>query len=164
MLTIQKKSVKVGKFVNTEHVDTVIKNYKQERWVHNTERLGKEDSLSVWHSIEELEEVLAKAKEHGGDGIRFYFAAYSKEYPQQPLFAGRQTIVMVATKQKETENGVANKDIYMNTEKGTEILAYNSGLVCPPFCKPKPSTSDFDTDGDIGITILDKGEEGFVVI
>jgi hypothetical protein len=164
MLTIQKKSLKVGKFVNTEHVDTVIKNYKQERWVHNTERLGKEDSLSVWHSIEELEELIAKAKEHGGDGIRFYFGAYSKDYSQQPLFAGRQTIVMVATKQKETENGIANKDIYMNTEKGTEILAYNSGLICPPFCKPKPITSDFDTDGDIGITILDKGEKGFVVI
>ena len=62
MLTIQKKSLKVGKFVNTEHVDTVIRNYKQERWVHNTERLGKEDSLSVWHSIEELEELIAKPK------------------------------------------------------------------------------------------------------
>ena len=31
MMTIQKKSVKVGKFVGTDHVDTVIKNYKQEQ-------------------------------------------------------------------------------------------------------------------------------------
>ena len=50
MLTIQKKSVKAGKFVNTEHVNSVIKNYKQERWVHNSKRLGKEDSLSAWFS------------------------------------------------------------------------------------------------------------------
>jgi len=76
MLTIEKKSLKVGKFVNTEHVDTVIRTYKQERWVHNSERLGKEDSLSVWHSIEELEDLIAKAKEHGGDGIRFYFECF----------------------------------------------------------------------------------------
>src|SRR5258708_3469522 len=115
MLVIEKKSLKVGKFVNTEHVNSVIRTYKQERWVHNSERLGKEDSLSVWHSIEELEELIAKAKEHGGDGIRFHFAAYPKDYTEQPLYAGRQTIVMIATKQKETEKGLANKDIYMNT-------------------------------------------------
>lgn len=158
MLTIEKKSLKVGKFVNTEHVDTVIRTYKQERWVHNTERLGKEDSLSVWHSIEELEELLAKAKEHGGDGIRFYFAAYPKDYTQ-PLYAGRQTVVMVATKQKETEQGVANKDIYINAENGSEILAFNSGTICPPFCKPKDGSGT-----DVGITIIDKGEEGLLVI
>ncbi|MGC4035340.1 MAG: hypothetical protein QM764_05210 [Chitinophagaceae bacterium] len=160
MLTIEKKSLKVGKFVNTEHVDSVIRTYKQERWVHNTERLGKEDSLSVWHSIEELEELLAKAKEHGGDGIRFYFAAYPKNYVQ-PLYAGRQTIVMVATKQKETETGLANKDIYVNTEKGTEILAFNTGTICPPFCKPKGGGA---SDEEIGITIIDKGQDGIVVI
>jgi hypothetical protein len=161
MLTIEKKSLKVGKFVNTEHVDTVIRNYKQEKWVHNSERLGKEDSLSVWHSIEELEELIAKAKEHGGDGIRFYFAAYPKDYAQQPLYAGRQTIVMVGTKQKETENGPANKDIYVNTEKGTEILAFNSGTICPPFCKPR----GMDNDGDgLGIAIIDKGHEGIFVV
>ncbi len=160
MLVIEKKSLKVGKFVNTEHVDTVIRSYKQEKWVHNSERLGKEDSLSVWHSIEELEELIAKAKEHGGDGIRFYFAAYPKDYTEQPLYAGRQTVVMVATKQKETENGAANKDIYINTEKGTEILAFNTGSICPPFCRPK----GLDGDDGLGIAIIDKGQEGLFVI
>jgi len=161
MLTIEKKSLKVGKFVNTEHVDTVIRTYKQERWVHNSERLGKEDSLSAWHSIEELEELIAKAKEHGGDGIRFYFAAYPKDYTEQPLYAGRQTIVMVATKQKVTEKGLTNKDIYINTENGTEILAFNNANICPPFCKPKELGED---SGEIGITIIDKGQEGIFVI
>jgi len=159
MLTIEKKSLKVGKFVNTEHVDTVIRTYKQERWVHNSERLGKEDSLSVWYSIEGIEELIAKAKENGSDGIRFYFAAYPKDYSEQPLYAGRQTIVMVATKQKETEKGLANKDIYINTETGTEILAFNSGGICPPFCKPREDGSD-----DLGITIIDKGSEGLMIV
>ena len=63
MMTIEKKSVKVGKFVSTAHVDTVIKNYKQNRWVHNSKRLGKEDSLSVWFSVEDMEAFLEKAKE-----------------------------------------------------------------------------------------------------
>jgi hypothetical protein len=54
MLTIEKKSLNVGKFVTTEHVDSVIRNYKQERWIQNSERLGKEDSLSAWWSIVQM--------------------------------------------------------------------------------------------------------------
>jgi hypothetical protein len=157
MMTIQKKSVKVGKFVSTEHVDTVIKNYKQNRWVHNSRRLGKEDSLSVWFSVEDLETFLEKAKEHGGDGVRFYFGAYDENFTEKPLYAGRQTVVMVATKQKETMSGTTDKDIYFNTDKGSSILAYNVGRLCPPTCH---NGDDF---GGLGITIVDKGEDGLVV-
>jgi len=159
-MTIEKKSLKVGKMVTTKHVDTVIKNYKQERWVDNSKKLGKEDSLSVWYSVEELEEFLQTIKSHGGDGVRMYFGAYDKNYTEQPLYAGRQTVVLVATKQKETETGAeARKDIYINTEKGNTILAYNAGALCPPFCR------EFGEGGfgDIGITILDKGEDGLVI-
>ena len=154
MLVNQKKGLKVGKLVNTDHVNSVIRNYKQERWVHNSKRLGKEDSLSVWFSIEELEIFLEKVKDHNGDGIRLYFGAYDHNYAEQPLYAGRQTVVLVATKQKETENGETRKDIYIDSENGTTILAYNSGSLCPPFCG--------DGEG-IGITILDKGEEGIII-
>lgn len=156
MSTIQKKSVKVGKLVNTVHVDTVIRNYKQERWAPNSKRLGKEDSLSVWYSLEELEEYIEKIKIHGGDGIRFYFGAYSKDYKEQPEYAGRQTVVLVATKVKDTPAGETNKDIYIQTDKGNTILAYNAGRLCPPFCQ-------IGTFEEIGITIVDKGEEGIIV-
>jgi hypothetical protein len=161
MLTIEKKSLKVGKFVNTEHVNTVIRNYKQERWVNNSKHIGKEDSLSAWMSIEEMEEFIAKAKDQGGDGIRVYFAAYSEDYSEQPLYAGRQTIVFVGTKYKQNEDGMAaHKDIYINNEEGNSILAYNSTMICPPFCKPK----GIDGGDDIGISIVDRGDEGFVVV
>ncbi|MCW3118615.1 MAG: hypothetical protein JWM28_2697 [Chitinophagaceae bacterium] len=161
MLLVEKKSLKVGKFVNTDHVNTVIKNYKQERWVNNSKHIGKEDSLSAWLSIEEMEEFIAKAKDQGGDGIRVYFAAYSEDYAEQPLYAGRQTIVLVGTKHKKDESGLAaNKDIYISTDKGTGILAYNSVLICPPFCKPK----GIDDGNDVGITLVDKGEDGLVVV
>jgi hypothetical protein len=156
MLQIQKKSVKVGKLVNTDHVNEVIRNYKQERWVHNSKRLGKEDSLSVWYSVEELEEFLAKAKDHGGDGIKLYFGAYDQKHAPKPLYAGRQTIVLVATKEKETAKGMVNKDIYINTEKGTSILAYNVGHLCPPYCNT-------DNDNGIGITIIESDGNGLII-
>ena len=160
MTTIEKKSLKVGKQVSTNHVNTVIKNYKKERWVHNSNRLGKEDSLSVWYSIEELEEFIAKSKDQGADGIKLYFGAYDKDYKEQPLYAGRQTVVLVATKHKITEAGASNKDIYIQTEEGSSILAWNAGSVCPPFCGGRGGGYDL---GDIGITILDKGDEGMIV-
>lgn len=156
MLSTQKKSVKLGKLVNTEHVNTLIRNYKQERWVENSKRLGKEDSLSVSYTIEELEDFLALAKNHGGDGIRIYFGAYNKENAPEPLYNGRQTVVLVATKGKETNTGgQVRKDIYISTEKGNSILAYNMGVICPPFCN--------NGDDTAGITIVDKGNEGMVV-
>lgn len=165
MLTIEKKSLRVGKYVSTEHVDTVIKTYKQERWAHNSERIGKEDSLSVWYSIEELEEFMANARENGGDGIRFYFAAYPENYTEKAGFAGRQTLVLVATKSKEFETGIANKDIYIQGETGAKILAYNAGSICPPLCKPQPpKPADPDDWGNIGVTIVDRGEKGLAVI
>ena len=158
MLTIGKKSVRVGKLVDSKHVDTVIKNYKKERWVHNSKRLGKEDSLSAWLTVEEMEDFLNMIKAQGGDGMRIYFGAYSHDEAPKELYKGRQTVVFVGTKQKETERGTVNhKDIYVNTENGTSILAYNAVNLCPPFCK------EFDPD-EIGITIIDKGDDGIVVI
>jgi hypothetical protein len=160
MITIKNKTKKAGKFVNTDHVDSVIRNYKQERWVHNSRRLGKEDSLSVWYSVEELEEFLATVRNNGGDGVRMYFGAYDKEKAPLPLYAGRQTIVMVATKVKETASGETNKDIYINTDNGNSVLAYNLGKICPPFCI---ETGDGDFE-EIGISIIDKGKEGIIVV
>jgi hypothetical protein len=161
MLNTKKKTLSVGKLVNTAHVNTVVRNYKQERWAHNSKRLGKEDSLSVWYSVEELEEYLEKVKTHGGDGIRMYFGAYSPDYKEQPLFAGRQTVVLVATKNKESEGCETNKDIYINTEKGSSILAYNAGKLCPPLCTG--DDGGFGGYGGIGVTIIDKGKDGLVV-
>lgn len=161
MITTEKKSLKVGKYVDTAHVDTVIRTYKQERWVHNSDRLGKEDSLSAWHSIEELEEFINTAKRHGADGIKIYFAAYPENYSEIPEYAGRQTIVFVGTKRKTTPaGGEIDKDIYTHGEKGTQILAFNTSKICPPFCGTKEDTGT----GGIGITIVDRKDHGLTVV
>ena len=162
MITTEKKSLQVGRYVNTEHVDKVIRTYKQERWVHNSDRIGKEDSLSAWYSVEELEEFIETAKQHGADGIKIYFAAYPENFTEVPEYAGRQTVVLVGTRRKKSETGIADKDIYIITEKGKEILAYNMSKICPPFCST--GTKDDGTDGGIGITIVDRKDQGLTIV
>lgn len=148
MRTIEKKSLKVGKYVTNEHVETVTRTYKEERWKYNTERIGKADSLSVWWSVEDLEDYVAFIKEHGADGIRFYFAVYPENYEAKPLLAGRQTVVMVATKHRE--DGM-NKDLYIGDGEKARLLAYNDSLPCPPLCTTtpvKPTTAGELKSGD----------------
>ena len=157
MYKTEVKSLRAGKLVGTEHVNTVISNYKKERWVQNSRHIGKEDSLSVWYSVEELEEFLQKVKAHGGDGIKMYFGAYGHENAPKELYADRQTIVLVATKHNETSRGMVEKDLYISSGKETTILAYNVGKICPPLCQN-------GEDNGIGITIVDKGEEGIVIV
>lgn len=164
MIAIEKKSLSVGKFVTTQHVDNVIRNYKQERWIQNSERLGKEDSLSAWWSVEELERFLDTAKLNGADGVKFYFGAYANDYTEQPEYAGLQTLAMVATKQKEGANGTTvNKDLYVTGENGNTILGYNMAQLCPPMCGKGRSLNDSDY-GEVGTIVIDRGDKGMMVI
>lgn len=162
MSTIEKKSLKVGKYVNTPHVDSLIRNYKKERWAQNSERLGKEDSLSSWYSTEELQEFLETAKMHGADGIRLYFGVYGEDNAARPEYAGRQTLVFVATRSKMVDGVVAHKDFYITDENGKpKILAYNTGSLCPPFCPPPGGGLGRSS---LGVTIIDRGEKGIAII
>lgn len=164
MTAIEKKSLKVGRYVDTAHVDTVIREYKQTRWVENSEKIGKEDSRSIWYSIEELEEFFLRCKSHGADGVRIYFGVYPSDYDS--INAGMQTTVFVATKNKEYEYGPDNKDLYISTENGTQILAYNNGGICPIICPggKRSGTGDADDWGEIGVTLIDRGDKGLSVI
>ena len=157
MLTIEKKSLRVGKYVDANHVDSLVRTYKQERWAPNSDRIGQDDSLSVWYSLEELEEFLQKAKQSGANGIRMHFGVYPENFHIQEK-AGKQTIVMVANKQRETVTGLVEKDVYIRTDKGSEILAYNMGSL-------GGSTGRSDEEwGGIGTTLVDRGDKGMVII
>ena len=161
MITLEKKLVKVSKDAKTVEADTLIREYKQKRWVPNSERISKPDSLSAWYSIEEMENFLALAKSHGGDGVKFYYGAFPENYSTKPEYAGRQTLVMVGTKSKLIETGAtANKDIYYSQNGRTKIL---SGIIpqgCPPYCPP-PSEGGM---GDLGIALIDKGDKGMEIV
>jgi hypothetical protein len=160
MVTQQKELVKISKEISTVQAHTLIREYKQTRWVPNSERIDKPDSLSAWYSIEEMENFLTHAKSHGGDGIKFYYGAYPEDYSPKPEYAGRQTLVMIATKSKLTEMGsIANKDIYFSKNESLKILSGGDPRLCPPVCNP-PSEGGM---GDLGIAIIDKGEKGMEI-
>jgi hypothetical protein len=154
MVTLDTKTVRAGQYVDTAHVDTLLRNYKKERWVHNSQRIGKEDSLSVWFSMDKIEAFLASAKENGADGVKFYFGAYPSDYAEIPEYAGRQTIAMVATKARTSATGgTVNKDVYITRAGVSTIMGFNVGTMCPPCCGFNGGSG-----GDLGITIIDRGE------
>lgn len=162
MITQQKKSVKTGLKTSAGEPADLIREYKKTRWSPNSERIGKPDSLSAWYSIEDMENFLALVKSKGGDGIRFYYGAYPEDYAAKPEYAGRQTLATVGTRSKLTETGaIANKDIYYPQNGRLKILSgANPPRLCPPICNA-PSEGGM---GDLGITIIDKGEKGMEMI
>ena len=128
------------KFVSTENeqtqqADILIREYKQTRWVKNSDMIGKPDALSAWYSISQLEEFIALAKSNGGDGIKLYYGAYPAHYIDEPAYAGRQTLVMVATRTKKSASDlITNKDIYVRKNGRLKILSGLHPIVCPPSC------------------------------
>jgi hypothetical protein len=156
MTTIEKKSVRVGKYVDTNHVDTLVRTYKQERWKQNSERIGQEDSLSLFYTIEELEEFLQRSKEAGANSISIHFGAYPENFTERAGYAGKQTTVFVATDRQETETGFEHKSVYVDTNKGKQLLAYNMGTW--------PPGSGVGSDDGFGITIIDQGDKGMIVV
>jgi hypothetical protein len=152
MSTITKTSVKKGQFVDSKHVDSLLSNYKKERWVHNTKRLGKEDSLSVTFGIKEMGEFMRVARENGADGIRVYFGVYPEGFEKVPEYAGRQTVVLVAVRETMDADGrLIAKPLYYQTENGLEILAFNMSNICPPYSDPS------SPDDGYGYVIQDRG-------
>ncbi len=153
-----------GSLVSNEHVNDLVCNYKLERWKTNSLKLGKPDSLSTWFGIEQLEFFLNLSKEHGADGIKMFFGVYPSDYPNVEL-AGRQTIVMVATRKAENHPGARNKALFINQNGRKQLLAFNKGESCPPFCGGIPP--EFDTDpgielDPIGFTLFD-GNDGIEI-
>jgi hypothetical protein len=160
MTTQVKNYVRTKKSDSTNNVESFIREYKQKRWVQNSERIGKADSLSAWYSVEEMENFLAEAKSNGGDGLRFFFGAFPENYTDRPEYAGRQTLVMIATKSGTTQNGCStDKNIYTRKNGRVEILSGGIPKACPPVCPPPDGGM-----GDFGITIVDRGSKGMEII
>ncbi len=160
MTTQVKNNVKIKRTARTEETETFIREYKQKRWVQNSERIGKADSLSAWYSVEELENFLALTKSNGGDGVRFFYGAFPENYSAQPEYAGRQTLVMIATKSRTQNDGcTVDKNIYRKNNGRVEILSGGIPRTCPPSCPPPDGGM-----GDFGITIVDRGSKGMEIV
>ena len=158
MSTIEKKSVSVGKYADKKLVDRFISRYKQERWAQNSERIGREDALSGWYTLEELEEFIQNVKMQGGDGIRLYFGVFPEGYQNNKEIAGRQTAVFVGTRSSDGSYA-SSKDLFIRDGKENKVLAYLGGQPCPSYCGPVPPGGQ-----SLGLTMIDKGDNGISVI
>jgi hypothetical protein len=132
MNTIAENSVNVDNYVTKSEMNELTSGYKQERWAANSDRLGKSDSLSVWFTVDELENFLENVKANGGNGVRMHFGVFPQNY-RRPEVAGLQTVVMVANRSKDgsLENA---KELFIDRAGRPEILALDGPIVCPPFC------------------------------
>lgn len=167
-ITAPEKQANRGRLVDTNHVDTLISNYKKNRWQDNSRKIGKPDSLSAWYGLQELEDFLQLAKQNNADGIKMYFGEYPADYEATPEFRNRQTVVLVATRKSKSENGIGNKEIYTSRNGRKEILAFNAGQVCPPWCVPDipPGEGDWTSSLEtmkIGLIFLEN-TDGITII
>ncbi|MEO6314657.1 MAG: hypothetical protein ABIU63_15685 [Chitinophagaceae bacterium] len=164
-MLLTKTTKQSGQIVNSKHVESLLSNYKKERWLQNSNHIGKADSLSVWYSLDQLQAFLDTAKESGADGIKMYFGVYTPDTAGQEIYEDRQTIVLVATKEKELANGtVIDKNIYTNTGGKPEIVAFNVGRLCPPTCAGGGTGNGTGFDLENPGILIDKQGEGMIVI
>lgn len=166
-ITAPAKSTNRGQLVDNNHVDALISNYKKNRWLDNSKKIGKPDSLSTWYGLTELQGFLNLAKENNADGIKMYFGEYAGDFQQIPEFQNRQTVVLVATRKSKTAQGIINKEIYTSRNGKLEILAFNLGDICPPWCGngiPPDGDSIFGLEmSKTGISIIDNGD-GLIIV
>ena len=164
MNTIEKKSVNAGKCVSKQEVDNLIRSYKQERWADNSERLGQPDSLSVWFSVEVLEEFLQTVKGNGGNGVRFHYGVFSAENAPEAALEGRQTLVMIGNRSADgTHNNT--KEVFAYNEGKPEIVAYVGTWPCPPYCGSGSGLGKTSHSQSMGsAALIDRGEKGMSVI
>jgi hypothetical protein len=162
MNTIEKKSVNAGKCTTKQEVDNLIRSYKQERWADNSERIGMADSLSVWFSVEELENFIESVKANGGNGVRMHFGVYSAENAPEPVLEGRQTLVLIGNRSSDGTHNTS-KELYSYKNGQPEIVASLGSYPCPPFCGSGISKAgDWQIIGSAAL--IDRGEKGMSVI
>src|ERR1700760_3697361 len=128
MNTIAEKSVNGQNYVTKNEMNNLTSAYKQDRWAANSERLGRADSLSIWYTVEELENFLENVKANGGNGVRIHFGVFPEGY-RKPELVGMQTVVLVANRSKDgsLENA---KELLVNNE----LIALDGPVPCPPYC------------------------------
>jgi len=76
-------------------------------------------SQSIWFDRQTIMKLLQQTDERSG-GLKIYFAAYDKEFTEDPELMGKLTVVLAAS----NDNGDPTDD--------TQIE--NGGSLCPPQC------------------------------
>lgn len=108
------------------------------------------DTRCVWFSLKQLKSLVARIDSEGGDGIRFYSAAYDKVkkpdlHKIDTSYLDYATLVMISTRKVPVEKGSKDsihQDYYYNVKKADGKFKHvgailttvpeNTGELCPP--------------------------------
>jgi len=126
-------------------IDTVINGKRVKLEVESP------NSRAIWFSLTQLRAFVKKLEKDEGDGVRFYFATYNKNYPDsvkdkpKKEYWGHNTLVMVATRPDTIGDRPIHKDFFVATggfkprfkldKPGGFIVGNppeNRGEMCPP--------------------------------
>ncbi|HSJ69694.1 MAG TPA: hypothetical protein VK921_18575 [Anditalea sp.] len=83
---------------------------------------GKEitsQSQSIWFDRKTIMKLLEQSDE-GSGGLKIFFAAYDKEFTDDPELIGKLTVVLAASNDNE--------------DPTEESQIENGGRLCPPYC------------------------------
>lgn len=102
------------------------------------------NSRTAWFDLQLLRQMVDQIEADGGDGIRFYFAAYDDSYadarkdddtlPRE--YWGYNTLLLVPTRDSIAGGHVYHQDYFRTTGDSTIV---NRGLLCPPDCGDRPA-------------------------
>lgn len=103
------------------------------------------NTRTVWFSVAQLKAFINEIEGEGGDGIRFYFAAYDDDYSENgeemdvppAEYWGYNTLLMVPTRDS-TANGVTHHRDYLTPAGAGTSTIQNRGNLCPPLCGDDP--------------------------
>ncbi|WP_443937466.1 hypothetical protein [Pedobacter sp. MW01-1-1] len=84
---------------------------------------------AVWFSLAQIEGIYNTIKQQGGDGVRLYYAQYTKntigEMPD--AYNGRNTLIFVPTKASKGMGDPIHED-------DLDVDPVNQGSLCPQEC------------------------------
>jgi hypothetical protein len=125
-----------------------VKNYRK-----HAGKIGPDkgsNTRSIWFSRERLRAIVDTIYKEGGDGVRFYLAAYDTVYTADfkgghkpdSIYWGYNTLVMVSTKKDVSKGYIIHQDYYdkkpANGQNGglqgliIGTTPENRGEQCPP--------------------------------
>lgn len=110
--------------IEKEMVETFLNTYRRTSHKENSQRIGKEDSSSIFLPIEILNQMGEAAVLKGATGVHANFGRYPDYYPNTEL-AGRQTIVFTIG------------DLLFSPDRfiiAKDVVAFFDVPVCPPLC------------------------------
>ncbi|QKJ30680.1 hypothetical protein HQ865_13255 [Mucilaginibacter mali] len=138
--------------INEATARRLVNNFNQRANHLNRGGLLLPDTRCVWFSVKQLKALVDSIQSEGGDGVRFYMAAYDKELkPDMKMINANYwdyaTLVMVSTYASQNLHIDYFSNKPHNGKKGGILMAEpeNQGELCPPPAKCNT----------IGATLLD---------